>query len=87
MTSYYQVVEEGIDKPNAREAIFGFCAWLTTLENKVEFSAYSNASIAAHLAEEFCEANELSEIRDDHYPDNFKFPDTRQLYDPKQRKK
>lgn len=54
----------------AREAVYGFASWLTGRINPVTFSSAHEASIAADLAHEWCEKNNLSPIRDDVYPDN-----------------
>ena len=58
----------------AREAVFGFAAWLTCRTNPVTFSSTHEASIAAHLANEWCEKNNLPKIREDIYPNNIVQP-------------
>lgn len=46
------------------EALFGFCAWLTTRNEAVTMSAHHNAGVAADLIKEFCRVNTLPEPRD-----------------------
>lgn len=58
------------------EAIYGFVAWLTKLEESVTFSANHDAALAAELASEFCEANGLP----DPVEFNHVMPETRKLY-------
>lgn len=48
----------------ASEALFGFAAWLTSLESPVTFSGQHNAGAAAELVDMFCKANNLSMPRD-----------------------
>ena len=48
---------------NNAEAVMGFAAWLTTLENPVIFGSHHECAIAAELVGMFCEANNLKEIR------------------------
>ena len=55
------------------EALYGFIGWLTSLENKVQFSAYHDASIPVDLVVEFMTANNLPELRDN-FTEHFKFP-------------
>lgn len=52
------------DKLSASEALFGFAAWLTSLEAPVTFSRYHNAGTAAELVDMFCKANNLTMPRD-----------------------
>lgn len=52
-----------IKEMTGSEAIFGFCGWLTTRENKTVMSAKHDAAKIAQLIEEFCEINNLSEAR------------------------
>jgi len=53
-----------MDKLSASEALFGFAAWLTSLEMPVTFSSHHEAGTAAQLVGEFCKANNLAEPRD-----------------------
>jgi hypothetical protein len=46
------------------EAVFGFLGWLTTRKVPVTFSAKHDASEAANLAKEFCDANRLEEPKE-----------------------
>ncbi len=48
------------------EAIFGFCAWLTTREERTVMSAADNAAPIPPLITEFCEVNKLVPPRDDY---------------------
>ena len=50
-------------KLNASEAIFGFCGWLTTRDEKTIMSSKSNASPIAERIKEFCKTNNLTEPR------------------------
>lgn len=47
------------------EAVYGFVAWLTTRLEAVTFGASHNCSVAAELVNEFCEANNLEQPRED----------------------
>ena len=44
---------------SASEAVYGFCAWLTTRDTKTVMSASDDAAVIATLIKEFCEANHL----------------------------
>lgn len=46
------------------EAVYGLLSWLTVRNEVVIFSAKHDAAIAANLAKEFCEANNLPDPRD-----------------------
>lgn len=48
----------------ASEALFGFCAWLTTREEKTVMSSGDNCGGIADLVKEFCEVNNLPEPRE-----------------------
>ena len=50
---------------NAREAITGFVAWLTSRSITTTFGAKHNATEACDLANHFCNVNNLPECRDD----------------------
>ena len=43
------------------EAVYGFCAWLTTRNTPMTFSATHDAAKAAELCDAFCRANHLGE--------------------------
>lgn len=47
------------------EAVYGLLAWLTTRDTPVTFHAKLDASVAAELAKEFCEVNNLPSPRED----------------------
>lgn len=57
----------------ASEAIYGFCAWLTTRKEKTVMSSSSNASPIAERIKEFCDENDLEDPRDN-YTDYFSMP-------------
>ena len=43
------------------EAIYGFCAWLSTRKEVTKMSSKHDCAIIADLIKEFCDVNELSE--------------------------
>jgi len=45
------------------EAVYGLLSWLTCRDKAVTLSAKHDAAVAAELAKEFCEANELPKPR------------------------
>jgi hypothetical protein len=49
------------DKLTASEALFGFCAWLTTRKEKTIMSASDNAAPIPPLIAKFCEVNGLKD--------------------------
>ncbi|MCK5609198.1 hypothetical protein KAR91_45410 [Candidatus Pacearchaeota archaeon] len=49
------------------EAVYGLLAWLTCRDEAVTFSAKHNANIAAELAKQFCEENNLPDPKDDYH--------------------
>jgi hypothetical protein len=52
---------KGIEELSASEALYGFCGWLFTREERVVMSAFDDAGIVADLVSRFCDENELSE--------------------------
>ena len=54
-----------MDKLTASEALFGFCAWLTTREEKTIMSASDDAAPMPMLIRKFCDTNILEEPRID----------------------
>ncbi len=60
------------------EAIFGFCAWLTTRNEQTLMSATDDAAAIPPLITEFCEVNELVPPRDD-YADWLVLPENEAL--------
>ena len=58
---------DGLDGLSGSEAVYGLLAWLTCRDEAVTFSAKHNANIAAELAKQFCEENNLAEPRDDYH--------------------
>jgi len=52
-----------IDEMTGSEAIFGFCAWLTTREEKTVMSASDDSGCIAELIKKFCDTNNLTEPR------------------------
>jgi hypothetical protein len=67
------------DQLSASEALFGFMAWLTSLEKPVIFSARDEAGLAVQLVEEFIRANDLEKPREG-WAERFEFPTTRESY-------
>lgn len=57
----------------ASEAIFGFCAWLTTREEKTVMGANEECGCVVERIREFCDKNNLKEPRDN-YTDYFEMP-------------
>lgn len=55
------------------EAIYGFCAWLTTREEQTVMSATDDSAPIPPLIAEFCEVNELTPPRDN-YADYLTMP-------------
>lgn len=53
-----------MNKMNASEAVFGFCGWLTSREEKTVMSSSDDAAPIANLIQEFCDENKLEEPRD-----------------------
>ncbi len=62
-----------LDEITGSESVYGFCAWLTTRKEKTIMSSKSNAAIIADLIQEFCNANELTDPRDN-WTDFLKHP-------------
>lgn len=48
---------------NAQEAIFAFCGWLSCRDEKTIFSASDNCSPIVERIKEFCEYNQLPDLR------------------------
>jgi len=61
------------DKLTASEAVYGFCEWLTTREEKTTMSAKHDIAIIADLVSKFCADNNLEAPRD-HWEKNLKHP-------------
>lgn len=57
--------EEEIDEMTASEALFGFCAWLTSQNVPVVMSSSHECGSIAGLISTFCKKNKLSEPRED----------------------
>ncbi len=55
------------------EAVYGFCAWLTTRAEVTVMSSSADASPMPDLIREFCELNGLAEPRDN-YTDHLELP-------------
>ena len=53
------------DKLTASEALYGFCGWLTTRDEKTVMSASDDASPIPELIEKFCRTNGLKEPKSD----------------------
>jgi hypothetical protein len=50
-----------MNKLTASEALYGFCAWLTTRDEKTIMSASDDAAPIPVLIKQFCETNRLEE--------------------------
>ena len=48
---------------SASEALFGFCAWLTTRKEKTVMSSSDDCAPICDLVAEFCKTNKLAEPR------------------------
>lgn len=66
------------DLLSSSETLFGFGAWLTCRKKPIILSAHHNAAIMAALIKEFCQANNLSDPREN-WTDNFIMPPTEEL--------
>ena len=71
--SSVKVEAEVIQKLNAHEALYGFCGWLTTRDEKTVMSAKDDASPMPELINMFAETNKLPEVRDN-WSDNLTHP-------------
>ena len=52
-----------LDEMTGSEAVFGFCAWLTTRQENTIFGSSKNCTPIADRIKEFCETNNLVEPR------------------------
>jgi hypothetical protein len=52
-----------MDKLTASEALYGFCGWLTTRDEKTIMSASDDAAPIPVLIRQFCETNGLKDPR------------------------
>ena len=52
------------------EAVYGLLAWLSAREETVVFSSKDDASVAADIAKQYCEAQGYENPRDEYYPKN-----------------
>ena len=59
------------------EAIFGFCAWLTTRKKKVVMGSTNDCAPIIELIKKFCEENKLREPRDN-YTDFLTIPEEKE---------
>lgn len=55
------------------EAVYGFCAWLTTRKEITTMSSKHDCSPICELIKIFCETNKLGEP-EDHWVDNLTHP-------------
>ena len=55
------------------EAIFGFCAWLTTREDKTIMSGENDVGVICDLIKIFCDENKLRDPREN-YTDYLTIP-------------
>lgn len=51
------------NKLTGSEAIYGFCAWLSTRDKMVKFSSKTECSPIPPLIDEFCKVNKLKAPR------------------------
>jgi len=49
---------------SASEALYGFCAWLTTQDEETIMSAHHDSAVIADKIKLFCEVNKLSEPKE-----------------------
>ena len=72
---YTKEEQDKLSKPelNAQEALFGFIAWLTGREESVTAGAHHGAAVWVELLKEFCEINNISNMRAD-WLDRIKYP-------------
>lgn len=68
--------DELTNKLNPTEAIFGFCAWLTTRDEQTIMSAKDDSACVVELIEEFCKVNELPDVSEQ-WAHNLIHPSTR----------
>jgi hypothetical protein len=68
-----QKYADSLEKISASEALFGFCGWLTTSNEKTVMSATDDAAIVADLIKEFMDANDIPNTRKC-FPDNVVHP-------------
>lgn len=54
-----------MDKLTASEALYGFCGWLTTRDEKTVMSASDDAAPIPVLIKKFCDTNRLEDPRVD----------------------
>ena len=54
-------LEPGKANLSASEAIYGFCAWLTTRKEKTVMSSSDDAAPICDLIKQYCEENKLKE--------------------------
>ena len=59
---------------NAKEALYGFVAWLSTRPEAVTLSSKHSPSDVVDLIEQWAEVNNLHPVREDQYPDNIMQP-------------
>ena len=55
------------DKLSGAEAIYAFCAWLTTRKQPVTMSSRHNCAVIPPLIKHFCETQGLDKPRDDYH--------------------
>ena len=61
--------EKMSNKLNPKEALYGFCGWLTTRKEKTAMSASDDAAPIPELIEKFAKVNNLDDVSKD-WPDN-----------------
>lgn len=55
-----------MDELKGSEAVYGFCAWLTTREEVTEMGACKDSGAIADLMKVFCNTNNLSNPRENY---------------------
>ncbi len=62
-----------LNEMTGSESVYGFCAWLTTRDEKTVMSAKNDSAKITELIKEFCDVNKLSTPRDN-WTDFLKHP-------------
>lgn len=70
--------EAPLDELSASEALYGFCAWLTSQKTKTVMSGVDNAAVIADRIAVFCKKNNLTEPREN-WTDRFEHPEDLEL--------
>jgi hypothetical protein len=68
------------DKLSPSEALFAFGGWLSSKEEVITIGATSDCAVLAEKINEFCEANDLEEPRQD-WENNIVYPSGKEITD------